>query len=122
MSPEEDVIALIVKRHYLTTLDFRLRREQSSKEMSSKQTQWGSEIIKDKLWGVISGVAVTGQLLPFNPVADGEMEGRAMRQMYKGQASRFLLVFFQYHHGGVVPIRCKRGYLAYGEFVAVSMG
>ena len=78
MSSDENVIALVVQRHHLSSLDLRLRGEDLTEQVCCQQTQRRAEIIQDQLWIVGSRVSVAGEFGTFHPIADAEVEHWAM--------------------------------------------
>lgn len=120
--PKEYIIALIMQRHHLPSLQVRLRREHCTEEMCGEQAKGCAKVIEDEFWGVVCGITVSRQSSAFNPIADGEVECGAGGEVHDREAGGFLLVFFQYDDGGVLPICGERGDLADGKFVTVAMG
>lgn len=119
MATEEDVVALVVQCHHLAALQLRLDWKQSPKEMCSKQSKRSTEVVENEFWIVTSWVAMTGQLLGVNPVADGEVECRSVWQMHHIEATGFLLVFIEDKDGSILSVCREFGDFANRVFVSV---
>ena len=121
MSPQENIISLIVQSNDLPPDEFRLRRKERPKQMRSEQTQRRTEVIQNQLRKVICWVSVPRELFPFHPVRDREMESWSRRQMDYVYAARFLLVFVQDDEGCVCAIVSEGGNFSDAEFVGMGV-
>lgn len=121
MPSQKYVISLVMQRHNLPPIQLRLWREQGPEEVSCEKTEGSAEVVEYELGHVVCGVTVSGHLLALHPVADGEVEGGPLGEVYDRQSGRAFLVFFQDEEGSVVSVRGEGGDLADRELVAVTV-
>lgn len=68
MSPDEDVISLVVECDDLTTLNLWLWWEKRAKEMRCQQTEWSAKVVQDELGSMGGRVAVSRHPFGVDPV------------------------------------------------------
>ena len=95
MPPQENVIALIMKRHHLPAFKIRYGREQRSEERRGQQTERRAEVVEYQFRIVVCRISVPGEFLARDPVCQGEVEGRAFGEMGDAQSGGDFVVFFE---------------------------
>lgn len=121
MSPQKDVIPLIMQRHDLSTLEIGLRWEDCPEKVRGQKAERRAKIVEDQFRMVICRSSMAGQLLPFNPVTDAEVKCGTLGQMHEYQAGGFLLVFLENKERSVGAVGGEGGDFADGVFMAVAV-
>ena len=85
--------------------------------MRSEKTKWSAEVVQNQFGPVVCWFAVTSDLFPVYPVADGEVEGRPMREVHDCNARWAFLVFIKNDQSCIVPIRSEFCDFTDGELI-----